>query len=86
MFGVGLLEPAAGTLTVVWPEPGRNVTSPGLKTPSERCKGYWAVMTSLRVENPAPVGMYVTVQVDWLTGAPDAVFKTRKHEAVANPL
>jgi hypothetical protein len=50
------------------------------------CRGYCAVMVSLRVAKPAPVGVYVLLQVDWYTGAPGAVFASRKHEALANPL
>jgi hypothetical protein len=43
-------------------------------------------MVSLRVAKPAPVGVYVLLQVDWFTGAPGAVFGDRKHAELANPL
>ena len=43
-------------------------------------------MVSLRVAKPAPVGVYVLLQMDWYAGAPGAVFWLRKHEELANPL
>jgi hypothetical protein len=86
MFGVFFDDPAAGTLTCVWPDPARNVGARGSPTVPLLCRGYCAVMVSLRVAKPAPVGVYVWLQVDWFTGAPGAVFRTREHPELANPL